>query len=426
MRSQDLIEEAMKVIPAGVTRSFRYFEPYPFYVEKAAKNKLYDVDGNEYIDFWMGHGALVLGHMHPVVVDAALEQVKLGFHFGCCHEWEVRLAEKIVKLVPSVEMVRFNNSGTEANIHAIRLARAYTKRDKVGKFEGGWHGTCDPLNIGVGWPLDELGAGLLESTFKNTVILPYNNLDHVRRVTKKDELACIILEPVQGSSGFIPAEKEFLEGLRELCDETNTLLIFDEVITGFRLAPGGGQEAYGVIPDITTFGKAVGSGELPVGAFGGRADIMELMDHLKHPGKANHVQQGGTYSGNPLVTRCGYAALKEFGKGYMYPKMDRLGEKARRGIEDAIEKSGVKAFVTGMGSMFKLHFTKERPKDIRTANLTRDPELDKEYFRYLVSHGVLAMTPSYPHFFVSLPHTEEDIERLISLTEDFLKSVKSR
>jgi len=425
MRSQDLIKEAMKVIPAGVTRSFRYFEPYPFYVERAAEDKLYDVDGNEYIDFWMGHGALVLGHMHRVVVEAVMEQVKLGFHFGCCHEWEVRLAEKVVDLVPSIDLVRFTNSGTEANIHAVRLARAYTKRDKVGKFEGGWHGTCDPLHIGVSWPLDEPDtAGLVEGATKDTVVLRFNDLENVRKALKTEELACVIVEPVQGSSGFIPADKEFLKGLRELCDETGTLLIFDEVITGFRMAPGGGQEVYGVIPDMTTLGKAVGSGEFPVGAFGGRADIMDLMDHLKHPGKANHVVQGGTYSGNPLVTRCGYEALKEFEKGYMYPKMNRLGENARKGIEEAVERSGVNAFVTGMGSMLKLHFTKEKPKDIRTANLTRDPNLDKQYFRYLVSHGVLAMTPSYPHFFVSLPHTEEDIDRLISLTEDFLKTVK--
>lgn len=239
--SEVLYRTALKFIPAGVTRPFRYFEPYPFYVRKACGAKLIDFEGREYVDFWEGHGALVLGHMHPSVTRAVKEQIELGFHFGLCNEWEVRLAELVSKLVSSVEMIRFNNSGTEASMHAIRLARAYTKRVKIGKFEGHFHGTYDPLLTAVSWPFDEAeSAGLDPCALKNTVLLPFDDLDGACKVIKSEKLACVILELVQGGYA-VPADMEFVKGLREVCEETSTLLIFDEVITGFRLAAGGGQ-----------------------------------------------------------------------------------------------------------------------------------------------------------------------------------------
>jgi glutamate-1-semialdehyde 2,1-aminomutase len=287
--NKELYERAVKVIPAGVTRPFRFFEPYPFYARKAYGCRLVDVEGNEYADYWMGHGALVLGHMPKCVVDAVREQLDLGFHFGVCNEWEVKLAEEVCKLVPSVEMIRFNNSGTEANMHAIRLARAYTKRVKIGKFAGHFHGVLEPLYVAVNWPWNEPeSAGMDPQCLKNTVILPFNDLDTCSKIIKKEELACVFFEPVQGAA-CVPAEKEFIKGLREVCDQTGTLLIADEVITGFRLAPGGGQEVLGIKPDLTTFGKAIGGGEFPVGAVGGRRDIMELMDHTKHPKRSENV-----------------------------------------------------------------------------------------------------------------------------------------
>ncbi len=426
MNSKEWYERAIKVIPAGVTRPFRFFEPYPLYIKKAYGSKLIDVEDREYVDYWMGHGALVLGHMPPCVVNAVKEQIELGFHFGLCNEWEVKLAEQIVKLVPSVEMVRFNNSGTEANMHAIRLARAYTKREKIGKFEGHFHGVLEQLYIAVNWPWDEPeSAGIDPLSTKNTVILPFNDLDGTCKIIKKEKLACVIFEPIQGASS-IPADKDFIKGIKEVCEETGTLLISDEVITGFRLAPGGGQQVLEVKPDLTTFGKAVGGGEFPVGAMGGRADIMELMDHIKYPKKSENVAQGGTYSGNPLVMRAGYKATKEYEKSEIYSYMNKLGEKLKKGLEEIIEKNNINAYVAGLGSMVKIHFLKENIKkyDLRTLVANANKEIEKKYFQYLVSNNIIAMTQGKIHFFISLPHKEEDIEKLINVTEAFIKSIK--
>lgn len=421
-----LYERAVKVIPAGVTRPFRFFEPYPFYARKAYGCRLVDVEGNEYVDYWMGHGALVLGHMPKCVVDAVKEQLDLGFHFGVCNEWEVKLAEEVCKLVPSVEMIRFNNSGTEANMHAIRLARAYTKRMKVGKFAGHFHGVLEPLYVAVNWPWDEPeSAGIDPLATKNTVILPFNDLDTCSKIIKKEELACVFFEPVQGAA-CVPAEKEFIKGLREVCDHTGTLLIADEVITGFRLAPGGGQEVLGIKPDLTTFGKAIGGGEFPVGAVGGRRDIMELMDHTKHPKRSENVAQGGTYSGNPLVMRAGYAAMQEYKKKDVYNSMNNLGERLKTGLQDILEKIGIEGYVAGLGSMVKIHFLKEKAKndDLQTLFSKVHKEREIKYFYHLVSNKILAMAPGKVHFFISYPHTREDIDNLITVTENFVKSIK--
>ena len=422
-RSLGLYERAKRVLPAGVTYMIRHLEPYPFYVTRASGSRVYDVDQNEYIDYWMGHGALVLGHRHPAVMEAVRRQLDLGFHFGLCHEWEVRLAERVVRMVPSAQMVRFTNSGTEANMYAVRLARAYTKRVKIGKFEGGWHGGYDALHKGVKCPLEQPdSAGLAEGALRDTVVLPFNDLDGVTRAVKGLELACIIVEPVQGAGGFLPAEGAFLTGLRELCDETGALLVFDEVITGFRLAPGGAQELYGVLPDITVLGKALGGGELPIGAFCSSAEIMELVDHLKHPDKSEMSFHGGTYSGNPLVMRAGCAALKEYERGHVYRHIDELGERARRALEDIIEDTGADAHVTGVGSMLAIHFTKEKPKDVRSANKPKDVEATRRYRDYLVANGIAVMSYAFPHFFISLPHSGEDIDKLLSVTERFLRA----
>jgi glutamate-1-semialdehyde 2,1-aminomutase len=419
--SMSMYERARRVIPAGVTRPFRFFEPYPFYVKKAYKNKVIDLENKEYIDFWMGHGALVLGHMHQAIVKAVKDQIEYGFHFGLCNEWEVKLAEQIVKLVPSVEMVRFTNSGTEANMHAIRLARAYTKRLKIGKFEGNFHGIYEPLYVGMEGPNKEIeSAGIDPLSIENTIILPFNDLE-AAKIIKKENLACVIIEPIMGGES-IPADIEFLKEIKEACNETGTLLIFDEVITGFRISPGGAQEVFGIIPDLTTFGKAVGGGEFPVGAFGGKREIMDLMDHLKHPNKKEFVMQGGTYSGNPLVMRAGYYATKEYEKRSLYEHINNLGNKLKKGLEEIVEKIG-KGYVSGFGSMIKLYFTKEKVKDIRTINKAKNKEIEKKYFHYLISKGIIAMTPSEVHFYISLPHSEDDIEKLIEVSEEFLKNV---
>jgi len=310
-------------------------------------------------------------------------------------------------------------------MHALKLARAFTKRDKIGKFEGHFHVVLEPLYVAVGSPPGEPeSAGHDPLSAKNTVILPFNDLEATSRIIRKELLACVIIEPVKGGDS-IPADREFLKGLREVCEDTDTLLIFDEVITGFRLAAGGAQEAFGVTPDLTTFGKAIGGGEFPVGAVGGRSEIMELADHIKHPKKSEHVVQGGTYSGNPLVMRAGYEATKEYEKGDMYAHINRLGERLMKGLQDAVERTNINAYVTGWGSMVKLHFPSEKAqsKD-KPLRIHADTEVEKRYFRYLLSNGLFAMTPNQVHFYVSLAHTEEEITETITKTEGFLKSLR--
>ncbi|RLE50346.1 MAG: glutamate-1-semialdehyde 2,1-aminomutase [Candidatus Methanomethylicota archaeon] len=425
-KSRELYERAKKVLPAGISYAIRFFEPHPFYVAKAKGCRVWDVDGNEYTDYWVGHGALILGHNHPLMVKAVKEAVdKIGTHIGLAHEYEVKYAEQVVKMIPSAEMVRFTNSGTEANMYAVRLARAYTKRVKIGKFEGGWHGGYDALHVAVSYPFNEPeSAGLTEGATKDTVVLPYNDLDGCRKIMKQHELACVVIEPVLGAGGCIPAEKEFLKGLRELCDETGTLLIFDEVITGFRLAPGGGQEYYGVIPDITVLGKALGGGGLPVGGICSRTEIMELLDHLKYPNKTERAFHGGTYTANPLVSYVGCTILKEFEKGYVYPHINRLGDKIRNGLEEIFQKYNLQIHVTGTGSMIGIHFTKKKPINAREANEGKDIELSKKYHAHLLNNHIVVIKPTLPHLFLCYAHTDDEVEEFLRVTEEFAKSIK--
>ncbi|PUA31446.1 MAG: hypothetical protein B9J98_06250 [Candidatus Terraquivivens tikiterensis] len=422
-RSRALYEEAKRFLPGGVTYAIKYWEPYPVYVSRAKGSRVWDVDGNEYVDFWMGHAAIIMGHAYEPVIKAAREQLELGPHLGFCHEWEVKLAEIVTRMVPSVKLFRATNSGTEANMYAIRLARAYTGRSKIAKFEGHWHGGYDALHKAVNPPLDKPASlGLTDGVMNDTIVLPFNDLEGVRQRIKGENLACIILEPVMGSNGMIPADREFLKGLRELCDELGILLIFDEVITGFRLAKGGAQEYFGILPDITVFGKILGGGIFPAGGFGGREEIMELLDQTrrKHYESSFH---GGTYAGNPLTARAGYTLLSELMKGEVYPKINALGGKARKELEDLFSRYEVEAHVTGVGSLFAIHFTREKPRDIRTA--MGDPRLTKGFFYFLLDNGILCMKPSKQLFAISAAHTEEDIDRLVSVTEEFLRQNRS-
>lgn len=420
--SRKLYERAKKVFPAGVSYAIRYFEPYPFYVKKAKGCRVYDVDGKVYVDYWMGHGALILGHNHPLMVKAIKEAAEIGTHIGLVNEYEIMYAEQVLKMIPSAEMIRFTNSGTEANMYAVRLARTYTKRNKIGKFEGGWHGGYDALHVGVTYPFNKPeSGGLTEGATKDTVLLPFNNLEGVEKKFKEYEFACVIIEPVLGAGGCIPADKEFLKGLRELCNDTGTLLIFDEVITGFRLAPGGGQEFYGVYPDITVLGKILGGGGLPVGAFCARRELMELLDHTKYTDPSTRSFHGGTYSANPLVCYVGTKILKELEKGYIYGHINKLGEKIIKELDEIFQKYNFQAFSSGVGSMVGIHFTKEKPTDVRKANATKNIELLKKYHLHLLKNGIIVIKPTLPHLFISNAHTEEEIESFLNVTEEFVK-----
>ncbi len=425
-RCRSFFEEARKVLPGGVSYSIRYFDPYPIYVSKARGQKIWDIDGNEYTDYWIGHGALIMGHSYPPVIEAVKEQFEEYLHVGFPHEWEVRLAKQVIKMVDSVKLFRFTNSGTEAAMYSTRLARAFTKKKFIGKFEGGWHGGYDCLHIGVYPPYDAPGSlGILDECLKYTLVLPYNDLEGVRQKVKGVDLAAIIVEPVLGAGGSIPAERDFLKGLRELCDEMDALLIFDEVITGFRLSPGGAQKLYGVTPDLTVFGKILGGGEFPVGGFGGREDIMELLDQLKYPEAHERAFQGGTFAANPITTRAGYTLLKELDENPgIYQKINSLGEKAMKEIEDLFQRYDFKAHVTGIGSMFGIHFTPEKPKDARAAQTLKDQKLAESFFKHMLDNGVLYMTQSMPHLYVSAAHTSEDIDNLVSFVEDFIRKTR--
>lgn len=426
--SKARFEEAKRVLPGGVSYSIRYFEPYPFYVSRANGQKLWDLDGNEYTDYWMGHGALIMGHSYPPVLEAVISQLREYVHVGLPHEWEVRLAEQVSRMVESVEQIRFTNSGTEAAMYACRLARAYTRRRFIGKFEGGWHGGYDCLHVGVSPPYNLPGSlGILEESLKYTILLPYNDLDGVRERIRGVDLAAIIVEPVLGAGGAIPASSEFLKGLREICDDLGVVLIFDEVITGFRLSPGGAQKLYGVKPDLTIFGKILGGGEFPAGGFGGREELMELLDQVKYPEAHRRAFQGGTYAANPITTRAGYTLLKELERRpEIYQKINALGEKARSSLEQVFEGHDIQAHITGIGSMIGIHFTPEKPRDARAAQLRKDLKLAKLFFKTLLDEGIIYLTPETPHLFISAHHTEEDLEKLIQAAEKFAKTHPTR
>jgi len=417
-KSKRLYERAKRVLPAGVSYFIRFVEPYPFYTVRAKGSKLTDVDGNEYIDFWMGHHALILGHSPPKVVREVKRQMDKGTHYGTCHELEIALAEQVVKMVPSAEMVRFTNSGTEAVMYATRLARAYTGRDKIAKFEGGWHGGYDAVHVAVKAPFDlPESSGLTQGAVKDTVALPFNDTEAVGKALKKEKLAAVFVEPVIGAGGCIPAEGDFLKNLRELCTENGALLIFDEVITGFRLAPGGAQQFYGVKPDVTFLGKILGGG-FPIGGVTGPREIMERMDPLLYE-RPRFSFHGGTFCGNPVTMTAGLTTLKMLEDGRLINRLNKRGNYIRQQLSDIFDRKGLSAQVTGVGSLFHTHFTKEKVKDASTA-ARAGREMITMYHSYLLGHGVFFLPTKMGA--LSTAHTKDDIEKLLTQTENFTTS----
>jgi len=416
-RSKRLYERAKRVFPAGVSYFIRYMEPYPFYTVKAKRSKLVDADGNEYIDFWMGHCALILGHCPPKIVREVQRQIEKGTHYGTCHELEIALAEQVVKMVPSAEMVRFTNSGTEALMYTIRLARSCTKREKVAKFEGGWHGGYDALHVAVKPPIDvPESSGLTEGTLKDTVVLPFNDIDKVEKTMRKEKLAAVVVEPVQGAGGCIPAEKEFLKALREICTENGVLLVFDEVITGFRLAPGGGQEFFNVLPDITVLGKILGGG-FPVGAISGPREIMELMNSLLYE-RPKFSFHGGTFCANPVTMTAGLAMLKTLEDGTIISDLNKRGDKLRQELVDVFQRKHVDVQVVGVSSLLNTHFTDEEVKDIHAVFRANREKLT-QYHMHLIANGVFFLPTKMGA--LSAAHSAEDINKLLIETESFAK-----
>ncbi|MGA2973333.1 MAG: aspartate aminotransferase family protein [Candidatus Bathyarchaeia archaeon] len=419
-KSREMFERAKSVEPAGVSYKNRYFEPYPFFVREARGAKLIDLDGNAFTDYWCTHFAMILGHAHPTVMQAIKAQAEIGWHFGLAHELEVTHSETIAKHVPSAELVRYTSSGSEANFFAIRLARTFTKRNKIAKFEGCWHGAYDPLHIAMRPPFEKpLSGGITKASQQDTIVVPYNNLDGFLKLVKREKLACIILEPVLGAGGMIPAEKEFLTGLREYCDDTGAQLIFDEVITGFRLGLSGAQGYFGVKPDITVMGKIIGGG-FPIGAVCGLREVMERMDHTKYSGP-DYAYHGGTFAANAITLAAGLATINILEHSPVYEHVDRLGSEARDSLNSIFEQNAFPAQATGIGSLTAIHTAGKNPiKDARSY-AECDHELSMKLFRHLLENGILMLMPEMLHAAISYAHTDDDIRDLTSTVENFVK-----
>ncbi|MBN1683333.1 aspartate aminotransferase family protein [Candidatus Bathyarchaeota archaeon] len=424
-KSKALYERAQHVLPGGVTYSIRAIPPYPFYVKKAEGVKLLDVDNNVYTDYWVGHGALILGHSPKRIVERVKKQLPLGTHYGFSHELEIELAEKICTMVPSAEMVRYTSSGTEANLYTVRLARTYTGRKKIIKMEGGWHGAYDPLHKAVNYPFTNLeSAGIDPKVLESTITIPFNNLEAAKKTLSDKDIAALIVEPVQGVAGFVMPEPEYLLGLKELCNINGTLLVFDEVITGFRLAPGGAQEFFNVKPDITVLGKIVGGG-FPIGAMVGRRDIFERIDHTKYPLSDQRSAQGGTFTGNPISMVAGSETLDILKGGRIHKKISKIGDKIRNGLEDIISRNKIPATVTGVTTIFAIHFTNKKPLNALESAQT-DMKTTKAFFSNMLENGIAYLSPTNCHAMLAEPHTEEDAEKFLKVSEEFFKKYEPK
>ncbi|MBE6487217.1 MAG: glutamate-1-semialdehyde-2,1-aminomutase, partial [Methanosphaera stadtmanae] len=415
-KSEQLYEEAVNYLPGGVNSPVRAFKPYPFFVEKAKGSKLYDVDGNEYIDYCLGYGPIIMGHANDKIVKEATEQLQLGTDYGVPSQQEIELAKEVTKRVPCAQMVRFTNSGTEATMSAIRLARAITGKNKIIKFEGAYHGAHDAVLVksgsgAVGQP-DSPGVPL--DATKNTILVPFNDEDAIKNTIKenKDEIACIITEPVMGNIGCVPPKEGFLQFLREITEENNIIFIIDEVITGFRIAKGGAQEYYNVTPDLVTFGKILGGG-FPIGAIAGKREYIEQF------APSGKVYQAGTFSGNPMSISAGLATMDLLTDKF-YKDLHDKGEYFRNGIRDVLSKLDIPYQVTGVESMTEVYFTDEEVYDFESAKKSDTQAFDK-YFHTLLENGVFVAPSQYECVFLSSAHTNDDIDKTLNAMETALK-----
>lgn len=414
VKSKAAFEAAKRVLPGGVNspvRAYRSVEVTPVVVERGAGSRIYDIDGNEYIDYILSWGPLILGHAHPVVVEALQKAAERGTSFGAPTELETKMAELICERMPSVEMVRMVNSGTEATMSAIRLARGATGRTKIVKFEGSYHGSSDSLLIKAGSGVATLGLpdspGVPAGVAAHTIAVPYNDLDAVKLAFDQygDDIAAVIVEPVAGNMGVVPPVDGFLQGLRDITTRYGSLLIFDEVMTGFRVGYHSAQGLYGVMPDLTCMGKVIGGG-LPVGAYGGRRDLMELM------APAGSIYQAGTLSGNPLAMTAGYTTLSLL-VPEVYEELERKSARLEQGMRENAAKTGVPLTINRVGSMVCPFFTSERVINFATAK-TSDLNRFRQYFRHMLDLGISLAPSQFEGMFVSTAHTDEDIEATIA------------
>src|SRR6266704_193779 len=413
--SRSLFDKARQVIPGGVNSPVRAFKAVggdPLFFVRGEGAFLTDVDGNRYIDYVFSWGPLILGHAHPEIVREVQEAAKSGTSFGAPSPHEVELARRIVESVPGIEKVRMVNSGTEATLSALRLARGFTKRDLIVKMDGCYHGHVDALLVKAGSGVATLGIpgtpGVPAAVAEQTLVVPYNDLDAFASLVKRRgrEIACVIVEPVAANMGVVPPRPGYLEGLREITSRNGILLIFDEVITGFRLALGGAQEVFRITPDLTTLGKILGGG-LPIGAYGGRE---EIMDRVAPEGD---VYQAGTLAGNPLAMRAGIAMLRQLRAPGVYDALEKTSDRLARGLASAAEGACIPARVERVGSLLTLFFTSRAPVDWDSASLS-DVRKYAAFFRRMLDRGVYLPPSQYEALFVSLAHTDDQIDRTVS------------
>ncbi|MCH2042076.1 MAG: glutamate-1-semialdehyde 2,1-aminomutase [Saccharospirillaceae bacterium] len=426
-QSEQLFAQAQKHIPGGVNSPVRAFKGVggtPIFFDHAKGAYVHDADGNQYIDYVGSWGPMILGHSAPVIIEAVQAQMVNGLSFGAPTGIETTMASEVCKLIPSMDMVRMVNSGTEATMSAIRLARGFTGRDKLVKFEGCYHGHADSLLVKAGSGMLTLGVptspGVPAAVAENTVTLNYNDLDSVKECFAQigDQVACVIIEPVAGNMNCIPPSKSFLLGLRELCDVHGIVLIFDEVMSGFRVSLGGAQQWYGVTPDMTCLGKVIGGG-LPVGAFGGKREIMEYLAPL------GPVYQAGTLSGNPLAMAAGLAMLKAIQQPGFYPQLEARVKQMLDGFQAAADKRGIPFSSNSAGSMFGLFFTElDEVTCFKDVAEQCDGERFNQFFHGMLQQGVYLAPSSFEAGFMSIAHSEQDIEATIAAAEHVMTNLK--
>ena len=413
-KSLELFEAALSLMPGGVNspvRAFKAVGGHPIFIDRASGCLMYDADGNEYIDYVLSWGPMIAGHTHPAVTEALKEAVSRGTSFGAPTALEIELTRMVRDAFPSMELIRLVNSGTEETMSAIRLARAHTGRDKILKFEGCYHGHADSLLVKAGSGVATLGVpdspGVPADFAKNTLTAPFNNFEAVKMIMENNgsDIACIIVEPVPGNMGVVPSADGFLRMLREITTQYGTLLIFDEVMSGFRVAYGGAQELYGITPDLTCLGKIIGGG-LPVGAYGGRKEIMEKI------APSGPVYQAGTLSGNPLAMTAGIETLKILSQPGTYERLNRLSEQLSQGFSDAAKSAGATVYNTGVGSMVCTFFTEGPVTDYESAKKSDTVAFGK-FFLAMLEEGIYLAPSQFEAIFLSIAHKEEHIEKTI-------------
>jgi len=417
-KSRKLFEEAKKLLPGGVSSPVRAIKPYPFYTKSANGSKLVDIDGNVYIDYVMGYGPLLLGHNNPVIKEAVIRQLSNGWLYGTPSELEVSLAKEIIKLYASIDMVRFVSTGTEATMGALRAARGFTGKNKFIKIEGGFHGAHDAALVKAGSGATTLGtpdsAGVPKDFTKNTLQVPYNDIEAMTEaiVAYKDDVAAVIMEPVLGNIGPILPEKDYLKEVRAVTKENDVVLIFDEVITGFRLAMGGAQEYYGITPDMTTLGKILGGG-FHIGVIGGKREIMEKIS------PAGPVYQAGTFNGSPVSMTAGLAMINTMKTENVHEKVNSTGDLLRKALSDVIVDLGLNYSISGVGSMFKVFFG-DLPHNYNEA-LKCNTDKFNVFFKKMLNDGIFIPPSQFETNFLSLAHSKDDIGKTIDAYQRNIK-----